>query len=72
MDEALFNCSDYGPTFDNDLLICSKEDNSKNFNSSKCKQRSYEKMIREADAGKFSIEDYEVFLIIKELDELNN
>ncbi|GES90255.1 hypothetical protein GLOIN_2v1481345 [Rhizophagus clarus] len=64
MDEAIFNCSDYGPTFDHDLLICTKDDNSKDYNSNKCKQRSYEKMIR--DAGKFFMEDYEVFQIMKE------
>jgi hypothetical protein len=64
MDEAIFNCSDYGPTFDHDLLNCTKDDNSRDYNSHKCKQRSYEKMIR--DTGKFIMEDYEVFQIIKE------
>ena len=52
MDEALFNCSSYGPTFDYDLLVCVKEDDgSRDYNSRKCKQRSYEKKIW--DAGKF-------------------
>ena len=65
MDEALFNCSGYGPTFDCDLLTCVKDDDSsRDYNSNKCKQRSYEKKIR--DAGKFLMEDYEVFQIIKE------
>ncbi|GES77262.1 hypothetical protein GLOIN_2v1481345 [Rhizophagus clarus] len=64
LDRALFYCNEFGPAFDTDLLIyVNGDDCSKEYNSSGCKQRSYEKRIR--DSVKFSIDDYEVFQIIK-------
>ncbi|GBB90174.1 hypothetical protein RclHR1_17050002 [Rhizophagus clarus] len=76
-DRALYYGSKYGPTFDYDLEIYvddeidgHKEYDSDNiirnteYNFIRCKQRSYEKKIRDTD-DKFFIEDYEVFRILK-------
>jgi hypothetical protein len=64
---ALYFHDGYGPTFDGDLLIYVKEkDGDKEYNSHNCKHDSYEKKIR--DVEKFSMEDYEVFQIVKEDD----
>ena len=58
----------YGPTFSTDLFLGVKKDDDgskgpKEYNISRCIQRSYEKKIR--DTGNFLIEDYEVFQILK-------
>ncbi|GET57454.1 hypothetical protein RhiirA1_532337 [Rhizophagus irregularis] len=64
LDRALFNCDEFGPAFDTDLLVYVNDDDCLNeYNSSGCKQRSYEKKIK--DSIKFSIDDYEVFQIMK-------
>jgi hypothetical protein len=64
LNRALFYCDEFGPAFGTDLVIYVKDNDClKEYNSSGCKQRSYEKKIR--DSVKFSIDDYEVFQIIK-------
>ncbi|UZO09130.1 uncharacterized protein OCT59_029367 [Rhizophagus irregularis] len=64
LDRALFYCDEFGPAFDTDLLVYVNDDDCLNeYNSSGCKQRSYEKKVR--DLVKFSIDDYEVFQIMK-------
>jgi hypothetical protein len=58
--KAAYNGSFYGPSFSyGDLTLLGD-----NFKDSYCKQRSYEKPIRKTE-DKFSIEEYEVFQIIK-------
>ncbi|RGB27416.1 hypothetical protein C1646_386619 [Rhizophagus diaphanus] len=57
-----------GPQFGSDLNINSYKDSNSNeytnFNESCCKKRHYEKRIRDTE-NNFSIEDYEVFQIIR-------
>jgi len=65
-DRALFYSPYYGPSFGrNDLLICNEHGYvSVNYNWNHCKLADYEKKIRDTKE-KFSIEDYEVFQILK-------
>jgi hypothetical protein len=57
-----------GPTFGGDLILSSykyyNSDASTAFNKTYCKKNFYEKMIRDTEDN-FSIEDYEVFQIIR-------
>ncbi|GBC40606.2 hypothetical protein GLOIN_2v1884231 [Rhizophagus irregularis DAOM 181602=DAOM 197198] len=60
---ALLYHNAYGPTFDDDLLLYVEEkDGLKEYNVFHCKQRSYEKKIRDTEE-RFTIEEYEVFQI---------
>ncbi len=64
MSRALFYHKQNGPCFSRDLIIYSSTSNEfKDYDNVYCKQESYERKIR--DAGKFYIEDYEVFQIIR-------
>ncbi|GBC34403.2 BTB/POZ protein [Rhizophagus irregularis DAOM 181602=DAOM 197198] len=59
----------HGPTFDTDLFLCARvSDGLKEYNFNRCKywckQRCYEKKIRDTE-DQFLIEDYEVFQIIE-------
>ncbi|GBC40959.2 BTB/POZ protein [Rhizophagus irregularis DAOM 181602=DAOM 197198] len=48
LDRALFYCDEFGPAFDTDLLVYVNDDDCLNeYNSSGCKQRSYEKKLDE-------------------------
>ncbi|CAB4438881.1 unnamed protein product [Rhizophagus irregularis] len=63
--KALYFCSNYGPTFDDDLDIYVEDGyDNKNYNFIRCKQKSYEKKIRDTE-DIFLIDDYEVFQILK-------
>src|SRR5581483_2143580 len=63
--EALIYSVGCGPAFSTDLILRVKEsDGSKEYNVSRCIQRSYEKKLRDTEEF-FSIEDYEIFQIIK-------
>ncbi|CAB4438886.1 unnamed protein product [Rhizophagus irregularis] len=63
--KALFYRSYYGPTFDDDLEILAKDEcDNKNYDFIRCKQKSYEKKIRDTE-NKFLIDDYEVLQILK-------
>jgi hypothetical protein len=53
---AILKCPGYGPAFSNDLIVFGV--------SAKCFNVDYERLIRESN-GKFSVEDYEVFQIIR-------
>ncbi|UZO08880.1 uncharacterized protein OCT59_029125 [Rhizophagus irregularis] len=65
---ALYYHKRFGPTFDSDLLLCvGEKDGLKEYNVFGCKQRSYEKNIRDEE-GIFTIEDYEIFQMIKKED----
>ena len=60
---AIYNGPRYGPTFDDDLTIyCDNFMVYTNY----CRRKSYEKQIRETETS-FSVEEYEVFQIIKKL-----
>ncbi|GET66989.1 hypothetical protein GLOIN_2v1492841 [Rhizophagus irregularis DAOM 181602=DAOM 197198] len=66
MDNALYFDSNYGPSFgDSDLKLsnyrCYSTDPF-NFNYNECRQKHYEKTIRDTQ-GEFHVEDYEVFQI---------
>ncbi|CAB4436721.1 unnamed protein product [Rhizophagus irregularis] len=61
---ALYHGSRVGPTFGRDINIHTFEDDSKEYNYCQCRKRDYEKKIRDKEDF-FSIEDYEVFQIIK-------
>ncbi|GBC40607.2 BTB/POZ protein [Rhizophagus irregularis DAOM 181602=DAOM 197198] len=68
MDKAIYYKNSFGPTFydDLDLYVMKggiepRED--REYNYSSCKQKSYEKKIRNEE-GRFTIEDYEVFQIV--------
>ncbi|CAB4438883.1 unnamed protein product [Rhizophagus irregularis] len=62
---AFYFCFNYGPTFDDDLdIFVGGGYNNKNYNFIRCKQRSYEKKIRDTE-DEFLIDDYEVFQILK-------
>ncbi|GBC11630.2 hypothetical protein GLOIN_2v1868421 [Rhizophagus irregularis DAOM 181602=DAOM 197198] len=52
-----------GPYFGNDIIICSTEDQL-DYYGIRCKKNFYEKKIRDTEDC-FSIEDYEVFQIVK-------
>jgi hypothetical protein len=58
---AIFNNPNYGPSFGNGDIILSLNDL---YRSSSCIKNSYKEPIRETDDD-FSIEEYEVFLVIK-------
>ncbi|GBC40677.2 BTB/POZ protein [Rhizophagus irregularis DAOM 181602=DAOM 197198] len=65
---ALFYHNRFGPTFGNDDFdMYANEGNDKEYDYFGCKQRSYEKKIRDIE-GVFSMEDYEVFQIIRKND----
>jgi hypothetical protein len=66
MNYAIFYSKMYGPTFGDDIELCvNKEGNDlKEYDFCRCKQFSYEKKMRDTEDF-FSIEDYEVFRIIK-------
>ncbi|GBB91901.1 hypothetical protein RclHR1_19330001 [Rhizophagus clarus] len=65
IDSALFYHIYCGPAFGNDLYIgVEEDDDSKEYNFNICQQESYEKKIRDTD-DILSIEDYEVFQIVK-------
>jgi len=59
---ALYCDSDYGPSFGTDLVLHSSE--SGNYDDIFCDVASYDAMIRDT-GDRFSIEDYEVFQILK-------
>ena len=64
MNSAIFNNPNNGPSFgSNDLILRGEDFNS--YKTSYCKQKSYEKSIREI-GGKFSVEEYEIFQIVIE------
>jgi hypothetical protein len=52
-----------GPYFGSDIIIHSSDSPNENFNVSWCRQKYYEKKIRDTEES-FSIEDYEVFQIL--------
>ncbi|EXX73157.1 hypothetical protein RirG_062710 [Rhizophagus irregularis DAOM 197198w] len=58
---AIFNNPNYGPSFGNGDIILSLNNL---YRSSSCIKNSYKESIRETD-GDFFIEEYEVFLVIK-------
>jgi hypothetical protein len=61
---AIFNNPNNGPSFgSNDLILRGEDFNI--YKASYCKQKSYEKPIREIE-GKFFVEEYEIFQIINE------
>jgi hypothetical protein len=65
MDHALFHHYKFGPAFGDDIDIrVEEDDDSKDYNYCWYMQQDYEKMIRDTNSI-FSIEDYEVFQIIK-------
>jgi hypothetical protein len=65
-DRALFYRFNYGPTFDNDLVICVKEEEgTKDYNCNGCKQHTYEKKLREKEDVYLVLENYEIFQVIK-------
>ncbi|EXX72057.1 uncharacterized protein OCT59_029134 [Rhizophagus irregularis] len=62
---ALFYNREYGPTFGTDIDIYVEDgDGSREYNYCRCKQRHYDRNIRNTD-DTFLIEDYEVFHIMK-------
>uniref|UniRef100_U9TCK7 TLDc domain-containing protein n=1 Tax=Rhizophagus irregularis (strain DAOM 181602 / DAOM 197198 / MUCL 43194) TaxID=747089 RepID=U9TCK7_RHIID len=66
MNRALFYHAEFGPTFGSDDITIGVDD-SEEYDCCWCKQESYKKKIRDTD-DLFSIEDYEVFQIIKKDD----
>ena len=60
---AIFYRNDYGPCFDDDIEIFSSDETT-DYNTIFSKKKCYEKRIRDT-ADKFSMEDYEVFQIIR-------
>ncbi|EXX56546.1 uncharacterized protein OCT59_029149 [Rhizophagus irregularis] len=64
MNGAVYYGSNDGPTFGYDLNICKGNDGSKEYDYFRCRQKYYEKKIRDTE-DKFSIEEYEVFQIKK-------
>ncbi|GBC47262.2 BTB/POZ protein [Rhizophagus irregularis DAOM 181602=DAOM 197198] len=68
MNRAINYCNAFGPSFGvNDLIISHSSilNDKSPFNYNRCKQKNYEKRIRDTE-DKFDIEDYEVFQIMKE------
>jgi hypothetical protein len=68
VNKALFYKPSFGPTFSDDIDLYVMKGGiepreQREYNYSRCKQTSYEKMIRDTEE-RFSIEDYEVFQII--------
>ncbi|EXX64417.1 uncharacterized protein OCT59_018310 [Rhizophagus irregularis] len=63
IDSALNYGKNYGPSFGKDLIIYGSSD-TKDYDDNVCKLVYYEEKIRDTE-DKFSIEDYEVFQIIK-------
>ncbi|GBC41551.2 hypothetical protein GLOIN_2v1779084 [Rhizophagus irregularis DAOM 181602=DAOM 197198] len=64
-DKALSHHVECGPTFDTDIFIGVEEnDSSRDYNFNWCKQQRYKEKIRNTEKL-FSIDDYEVFQIIK-------
>ncbi|GBB93356.1 hypothetical protein RclHR1_21550002 [Rhizophagus clarus] len=63
-DAALWFNDVTGPYFGNDIVIYSSNNNSQNYDVIYYKEVFYEKKIRDSENG-FTIEDYEVFQIIK-------
>ncbi|CAB4444229.1 unnamed protein product [Rhizophagus irregularis] len=62
---ALYYHNRFGPTFGiEDIDIYADESNDKEYDCCNCTQLSYEKQIRDIE-GVFSMEDYEVFQIIR-------
>ncbi|GBC00023.1 hypothetical protein RclHR1_03710007 [Rhizophagus clarus] len=53
-----------GPYFGNDVIMYSSKEQYTDYDMIRCKKNCYEKKIRDSE-GYFSIEDYEVFQIIK-------
>ena len=64
MNEAIYYCNEFGPTFSTDLVLFTNGSDTE-YNHNFCRQFSYEKKIRETEDD-FLIEDYEVFQIIKD------
>ena len=62
-DRAIFYNFSNGPHFGSDIIIYAPSE-STDYNTIFCRKRYYEKMIRGTE-NKFSIEDYEVFQIIR-------
>jgi hypothetical protein len=68
-EKALFYCSKFGPTFGDDINICvNDDDDSKEYDYCTHIPIRYEKKIRDTDD--FSIEDYEVFQIMRGKDSI--
>jgi hypothetical protein len=61
---AIFYYANNGPRFGSDLTTCSSKGESTNYNYNYCIKHCYEKKIRDTE-NVFSVEDYEVFQIIK-------
>ncbi|GES90248.1 BTB/POZ protein [Rhizophagus clarus] len=69
VDKAIYYKYNFGPTFYDDIDIYVMKggiepSDIREYNYSHCKQKSYEKKVRDTE-DKFSVEDYEVFQIIK-------
>ncbi|EXX63173.1 hypothetical protein RirG_154780 [Rhizophagus irregularis DAOM 197198w] len=66
INRALCYGQSFGPSFGNGDLILFGDNNTGDYNEIYCEQESYEKKIRDAEGiSFFSIDDYEVFQIIK-------
>ncbi|CAG8638348.1 453_t:CDS:2 [Funneliformis caledonium] len=65
IDYALYYDDEFGPSFGNDLCIRTLKETGSNgdFDLNFCIEDGYEKLIRDTEV--FSIEDYEVFQILK-------
>jgi hypothetical protein len=62
-DHAIYYGSKYGPDF-GDIIIKSSSE-SVEYSTVRCRRRYYEKNIRDTEDDNFTMEDYEVFQIIK-------
>ncbi|CAB4417778.1 unnamed protein product [Rhizophagus irregularis] len=63
-DHAIYCNSNNGPRFGDDIVIHASCGYCTNYNDIRCKKTYYEKKIRDIE-GNFSIDDYEVFQIVK-------
>jgi len=63
-DYALNYHPEHGPIFGSDIIIWASKNQYKNYNTIFCRKYYYEKAIRNT-VDNFSIEDYEIFQIIK-------
>src|SRR5204863_227922 len=63
IDGAVHYYHKHGPHFGEDLLVWSSGETA-DYSPTSCRKKYYEKKIRDTD-GRFSLEDYEVFQIIK-------